>query len=115
MGIVGLLVPFALAVALGAWSSGLDRSRHRRTVGVTGALVAIGLVGYALLGGPPGAALERAGVGCLFALPCVAAALVTFRRRMWRRPWLVLLLSLVAYATGFILAMNLWLWIGLPH
>ena len=115
MGIVGLLLPLAFVVALGAWLCGLERAHRRRAVGAIGAVLALGLGLWVLFGGPPGAALERAGVGFLFALPGVVTALVAFNSGLWQRPWVAILLSLIAYAAGSILAVNVWMWLGLPH
>ena len=78
-------------------------------------MVAGGLLLWVLVGGASRDVLERAGVAGLFALPVVAGALVSVNSALWRRPWLAILLSLVAYAAGSLLAVNVWMWLGLPH
>jgi uncharacterized membrane protein YqaE (UPF0057 family) len=118
MGIVGLLLPLlplAFVVAVGGWLSGLESSRRRRAAGVMGAVLASGLLLWVLIGGPPEAVLERTGVGCLVALPTVAAALVAFSSGLGQRPWVAILLWVVAYVAGFILAAYVWMRLGLPH
>lgn len=118
MGMVGLLlplIPLALVCALGSWLAGEEPTRRRRAVGVIGSVLTSGLLLWVLAGGPLADVRERAAVGCLFALPAVAAALVAFRRGLWQRPWIAILLALAAYSAGSLLAAYLWMGLGLPH
>jgi len=112
MNLLGLLLPLALVLLLGAWLQ-LRGTGYAAAVGAFVALAVGGCVAFVLLG-KPHERIARVGGSILMALPLVGAAAVAFNGRLWRWPWAVVLLAAAAYAVGLLVGFSVWDALDLP-
>ena len=108
--IIWLLVP----TAAGAWVAKSTGVRYSLALAAAVAIIVVGTAAFVMLPLPIARA-ERLGLALGGGIPTLATLSVVLSRGAWKRPWWLLLWVPLTFFVGVVLAVNISLWLGLPH